>query len=79
MLHFFQIFASIERKFANLDVVFDSVLVRQALGFEGTSAETLMKETIALLLANGVRCIMFDKSVPRLSDTAADWATGTVE
>ena len=55
--------ASIERKFANLDVVFDSVLVRQALGFEGTSAETLMKETIALLLANGVRCIMFDKSV----------------
>ena len=55
--------ASIERKFANLDVVFDSVVVRQALGFEGSSAETLMNETIARLLANGVRCIMFDKSV----------------
>ena len=55
--------ASIDRKFANLDVVFDSVLVRQALGLEGTSAEILMKETIALLRANGVRCIMFNKSV----------------
>ena len=55
--------ASIDRKFANLDVVFDSVLVRQALGFEGTSAEILMKETIALFRASGVGCIMFDKSV----------------
>ena len=55
--------ASVDRKFVNLDVVFDSVLVRQALGLEGPSAEILMKETIALLDASGVRCIMFDKSV----------------
>ena len=55
--------ASIDRKFTNLDVVFDSVLVRRAIGLEGTSAEVLMKETIALLGASGVRCIMFDKSV----------------
>ena len=55
--------ASIDRKFTNLNVVFDSTLVRQALGFEGTSAEILMKETIALLDASEVRCIMFDKSI----------------
>ena len=53
---------SIERKFKNLSVVFDSGLVRQLLGYEGTSAQTLMTETVDLFRASGIRCIMFDKS-----------------
>ena len=43
--------------------MFDSGLVRQLLGYEGTSARALMIETIGLFRASGVRCIMFDRSV----------------
>lgn len=51
------------RQFKNLKVFFDSVLVRQALGYEGTAMRTLLRETIDVLKAAGVQCFVLDKSV----------------
>jgi hypothetical protein len=51
------------RRFKNLRVVFDSNLVRQALGYEGTAMRTLMRETVDVLKASGVQCLVFDKTV----------------
>jgi hypothetical protein len=51
------------RRIKNLGVVFDSVLVRQALGYEGHAMQTLMRETIDILKAGGARCLVFDKTV----------------
>jgi hypothetical protein len=51
------------RKFNNLKVFFDSVLVRQALGYEGTAMRILLRETIDVLKTSGVRCLVLDKSV----------------
>ncbi len=50
------------RKFRNLRVVFDSNLVRQALGYEGTAMQTLARETVGVLKASGVQCLVFDKT-----------------
>lgn len=55
--------ASVDRHFKDLIVVFDSVLVRQVLGYEGSSPRDLVRETIDLLKSSGVRCVVFDKTV----------------
>jgi hypothetical protein len=55
--------ADITRRFADLTVVFDTVLVRQALGYEGTAPQAMMRETVSLLTKSGVRCVVFDKSL----------------
>ncbi len=51
------------RRFKNLRVVFDSTLVRQALGYEGVAMRTVMRETIDVLKASGVQCLVFDKTI----------------
>ena len=58
--------ADVSRRFNNLTVAFDSVLVRQALGYEGTAPRALMRETIELLAASSVRCVVFDKTVAEI-------------
>ena len=55
--------ADVQRRFNNLTVVFDSGLVRQALGYEGASPRNLVRETIELLRASGINCVVFDTSV----------------
>jgi len=55
--------ASVDRNFQDLCVVFDSMLVRQALGYEGESPRILQRETIDLLKGSDVRCLVFDKTV----------------
>lgn len=67
--------ASVDRKFQDLRVVFDSVLVRQALGYEGDSARILMRETIDLLKNSGARCIVFDKTVHEIQRILAMYET----
>ncbi len=51
------------KHFKNLRVVFDSNLVRQTLGYEGKALRTLMGETLDVLKASGVQCLVFDKTV----------------
>jgi hypothetical protein len=55
-----------ERRFKNLTVVFDSGLVRQALGYEGESPKILVRETIDILQSSGVHCVVFDKTVQEI-------------
>lgn len=59
------------RRFTNLRVVFDSSLVRQALGYEGTAMRTLMRETLDVLKASGVQCLVFDKTVHEIQGILA--------
>lgn len=54
---------SVNRRFKDLQVFFDSVLVRQALGYEGDGPRVLMRETVSLLKASGVHCLVLDKTV----------------
>lgn len=54
------------RKFNNLKVIFDSNLIRQAIGYEGMSSRTLLRETIDLLKEAGVQCIALDKSIQEI-------------
>jgi hypothetical protein len=58
--------ADVGMNFKNLTVCFDSVLVRQLLGFEGETAQRFMRETLDLLKASGVRCVVFDRSVAEI-------------
>lgn len=58
--------ADVARRFENLTVAFDTVLVRQALGYEGTAPRTMLRETVDLLTASGVRCVVFDKTVSEI-------------
>ncbi len=58
--------SDVARRFNNLTVVFDSGLVRQALGYEGPSSRALVRETIELLRTSGVTCVVFDKSVQEI-------------
>lgn len=51
------------RNFRNLQVAFDSVLVRQTLGYEGTAMRALLRDAINALNASGVKCLVFDKTV----------------
>ena len=54
------------KTFKDLTVVFDSNLVRQALGYEGVAAQALMSETLDVLKAAGVSCLVFDKTVDEI-------------
>ena len=54
------------RRFGNLRAVFDSGLVRQALGYEGVAPRALMRDTIDLLKSSGVQCLVFDKTVDEI-------------
>jgi len=54
------------RKFNNLKVIFDSNLIRQAIGYEGTASRTLLRETIDLLKETGIQCIVLDKSIQEI-------------
>lgn len=54
------------RHFKDLRVVFDSNLVRQTLGYEGVAARTLMRETLDVLKAGGVQCLLFDTTVSEI-------------
>jgi hypothetical protein len=56
----------VSRRFVNLTVVFDSVLVRQALGYEGTAPRAVLRETVDLLAASGIRCVVLDKTVQEI-------------
>ncbi len=51
------------RRFKDLSVVFDSNVVRQTLGYEGAAMRALMKETLDVLKANGVQCLVLDKTI----------------
>jgi hypothetical protein len=54
---------TVKRPFSNLSVVFDSNLVRQALGYEGGPMRALMRETIDILKGNGAECIVFETTM----------------
>ena len=54
------------RRFRNLRAVFDSGLVRQALGYEGVAPRALMRDTIDLLKSSGVQYLVFDKTVDEI-------------
>lgn len=54
------------KTFKDLTVVFDSNLIRQALGYEGVAAQALMSETLDVLKAAGVSCQVFDKTVDEI-------------
>jgi hypothetical protein len=56
-------FSRTTRSFRDLRVVFDSILVRQAVGYEGVAMRGLMRETLDLLKASGVQCLVFDKTL----------------
>jgi hypothetical protein len=49
--------------FNKLRVIFDSNLVRQALGYEGIAMSTLMRETVNVLKGSSVQCLVFDKTL----------------
>jgi hypothetical protein len=51
------------RRFNNLRTIFDSVLIRQALGYEGPAMSALLRETINVLKATGVQCLILDKTL----------------
>ncbi|MBC3920049.1 hypothetical protein H8L32_21455 [Undibacterium sp. CY18W] len=55
-----------QKTFKNLTVVFDSTLVRQAIGYEGDAANILMRETIDVLKTVGAECIVFDKTIEEI-------------
>jgi hypothetical protein len=54
------------QKFKNLRVVFDSSLVRKALGYEGDAMKMLMRETLGVLKGAGVQCLVFDKTLEEI-------------
>jgi predicted transcriptional regulator len=56
----------VSRNFSDLTVVFDTVLVRRALGYEGTSPQLLLRDTIDLFARCGIRCVVFDKTVQEI-------------
>ncbi|MBU2585501.1 MAG: hypothetical protein KKH32_09240 [Bacteroidetes bacterium] len=55
--------AVVTRRFKNLLVVFDSNLVRQALGYEGQAMRRLIRETVDVLKAGAVHCVVLDKTI----------------
>lgn len=59
------------RQFKDLKVFFDSILVRQAIGYEGTAIRTLLRETIDVLKTAGAQCLVFDKTVHEIKTILA--------
>lgn len=51
------------RSFNGLIVAFDSVLIRQALGYEGAAMRALLRPSLDLLKAGGATCVVFDKTL----------------
>ncbi len=56
----------ITHRFKDLLVIFDSNIVRQALGYEGTAMQTLVRESVDVLKANGVQCLVLDKTIQEI-------------
>ena len=54
------------RSLRRLKVFFDSTLILQLLGLEGASAESLMRDTLSVLVREGVTCSIFDVTVKEL-------------
>lgn len=54
------------RRFNDLTAFFDSDLVRRTLGFEGPAAQAVTREIVRILVAEGVRCNVFDKTVEEI-------------
>ena len=69
------------RRFRDLRVVFDSTLVRQALGYEGEAMRTLMRETLDVLKAGGIQCLVLDKTLNEIQRILAMYEArlGTAE
>lgn len=58
--------ADVSRRFTNVTAVFDTGVVRQALGYEGIAPRLTLRETIDLLSTSGVACVVLDKSVQEI-------------
>lgn len=56
-------FETLTNRFKGLRVIFDSVIVRQALGYEGKAMQALVRESVDVLKANGVQCLVLDKTI----------------
>jgi len=54
------------QRFRNLRVVFDSPLVREALGYEGPALRALSREVIDVLNASGIECAVFDETLDEI-------------
>lgn len=54
------------QRFSDLRVYFDSDIIRQALGYEGTALQTLQREIIRILLSERVRCLVFDQTLEEI-------------
>ncbi|HVS82992.1 MAG TPA: hypothetical protein VHE60_14790 [Pyrinomonadaceae bacterium] len=54
------------RQFKGLRVFIDTQILIQALGYEGKALASLVRETLQLLKAAGVRCLAFDKTVQEI-------------
>jgi hypothetical protein len=57
---------SAKKRFRNLRVVFDSSLVREALGYWGPVLKSLSKEAIDVLKASGIECVVFDETLDEI-------------
>ena len=56
-------FNNTKQMFRNLRVVFDSSLVREALGYKGPALKALSKEAMDVLKASGIECAVFEESL----------------
>jgi hypothetical protein len=54
------------RRFRDTRVVFDSSLVRKALGYEGPEMKNLLMQTVGVFKASGIECIVFDKTLEEI-------------
>ncbi|MGB9408719.1 MAG: hypothetical protein WCA89_14365, partial [Terracidiphilus sp.] len=55
-----------KKRFRNLRVVFDSSLVREALGYKGPALKALSREAIDILKASGIECAVFDETLDEI-------------
>jgi hypothetical protein len=54
------------QRFRNLRVVFDSSLVREALGYHGPALKALSREAIDVLKASGIECAVFEDTLDEI-------------
>jgi len=59
-------FNNAKQRFRNLRVVFDSSLVREALGYHGPALKALSREAIDVLKASGIECAVFDETLDEI-------------
>jgi hypothetical protein len=55
-----------KQRFRSLRVVFDSSLVREALGYLGPALKVLSREAIDVLKASGIECVVFDDTLDEI-------------